>query len=188
MNDFLLRIVFNRIYTLINEIKIDFKQNKVLIANNRQYFIFNFFRKLKLRYQTIFNQFLNNLKHRHVFVQSFWWISINIAINNNDEIAIINHVAIVFDNNNIIIYTNENEIKNNIEISTIWTLNINDQFLFIAHTNKTFLNIVDEYTIYSRKLYDIIMTLKLIKNKDNSNKSIFIFMNNQTTIRSIRKS
>ena len=46
---------------------------------------------------------------------------------------------------------------------------------------------IDEFIIYFDEFYEIIMTLKMIKEKNNINRLIYIFINNQIIIRSLRR-
>ena len=50
-----------------------------------------------------------------------------------------------------------------------------------------YLKTIDEFTIYFNELYKIIMILKIIKEKNNIDHSIYIFIDNQVIIRSLHR-
>ena len=90
-------------------------------ATNKRYTFLNSLRKLKIKYETMCKQFLSKLKQRRVFIQFFWWFSINIRIQKKSKKK---KIIFIYDNltndfNNITIFIDENDIKENIEISIV---------------------------------------------------------------------
>ena len=179
----------NRTYENIRRIRKDFKLNVIQIqVKKRAYNQLSPLRKLKFRYQTIYNQSLTKIEQRCAHVSSSWWISIDILIHKCDERTMTSHDAIVSNERNITIYTNDNELNEHINSSTIWIVIMNLQWTsLIAQIKKTYLRTTDEFTVYFDELYEIIMVLKMIKEKDNIDRSIYIFIDNQTIIRSSRR-
>ena len=96
------------------------------------------------------------------------------------------HDHILNDSNNITIYIDDSDINNTIEIATIWTIKIkNEKLTRVSIYNKaTLIDAMYEYTIYFEKLYDILMIFELVKTNEylNDDKSIHIFVDNQTAL------
>ena len=122
-------------------------------------------------------------------MQFSWWLFIVIHIENDEkkkEKVIEIHDHILNDSNNITIYIDGSGINNTIEIATIWTIKIeNEKLTRVSIYNKTTLiDAMYEYTVYFEKLYDILMILELVKTNEylNDDKSIHIFVDNQTTL------
>ena len=122
-------------------------------------------------------------------MQFSWWLFIVIHIENDEkkkEKVIETHDHILNDSNNITIYIDDSDINNTIEIATVWTIKIENEKLtrVSVYSKATLINAMYEYTVYFEKLYDILMTFELIKTNEylNDDKSIHIFVDNQTTL------
>ena len=59
--------------------------------------------------------------------------------------------------------------------------------LLIVQIKKAYLKTIDEFIVYFGELYEIIMILKMIKEEDNIDRLIYIFIDNQAIIRSSRR-
>ena len=128
------------------------------------------------------------MKHWCVYVFFSWWIFLKTMIIINKKKVIVNHDVIVFDFNNIIIYINDSNIDDKIDFAIIWIITMNlSWILLILHIKKAYLKSTNDFMMYSNELYEIIMTLKMIK-KNDINRSIHIFVNNQTTIYLFKRS
>ena len=96
------------------------------------------------------------------------------------------HDHILNDSNNITIYIDDSDIDNTIEIATIWTIEIKNEKLtrVSIYSKTTLIDAMYKYTIYFKKLYDILMIFELVKTNEylNDDKSIHIFVDNQTTL------
>ena len=182
--------MINRIYDDILRIKSNiFSTNLNINERNSRFVQLNFFKKLEIKYQVICAQFLFRLEKRCAYVQFSWWLFIVIHIENEKKkkekvTTIYDHI--LSDSNNITIYIDDNDIINTIEISTIWTIKIEEKELtrVSIYSKTTFINSMHEYTIYFKKLYNIFMIFELIKSNEymNDNESIHIFVDNQITL------
>ena len=106
----------------------------------------------------------------------------------NKKKIVVNHDVIVFDFNNIILYTNDNDIENEINVFIMWTTIMKLKWIFlILQINQVHLKSMCEFTIYSKKLYKIFMILKMMKQKNDINWSIYIFIDNQVAIYSFQR-
>ena len=118
----MLRIVSNKAYEKIKIIR-NRSRLKVDKLNFKKYEfnLLSFFRKLKTQHQILYDQSLDKLKHRHVYVSSLWWISLKKIIIIDKQEIVVNHDVIVFDFNNITLYTNDSDIENEINVFVVWT-------------------------------------------------------------------
>ena len=77
------------------------------------------------------------------------------------------------------IYTNENDINDKINVTTIFTIT---KLL----TLRSYLKFNTLFTIYSKKFYDIILTMCMhMKLKQNTTKKLIIYIDNQTIIKTM---
>lgn len=114
-----------------------------------------------------------------------WWKSLSIIIVETIDEIIRNHDVILNKKIYLNIYIDENEINDIIKTSTVIFFSfVTNEFFMITNKLQTHLNFFIEFTIYSKKLIDFNLTLKIVENHFHT--SIIIFTNNQTVIQIIK--
>ena len=89
---------------------------------------------------------------------------------------------------NIIIFIDDNDIKKQMKITTIWIIKLkNNEIKIFVYTRKIHIDFLHEYIVYFEKFYDIVMILKSIRNENDNDKLIHIFVNNQTIFQLVYK-
>ena len=120
----------------------------------------------------------HDMKKITLFVASSWWISSIARIMKNKK-KIEKYHKTQFTTNSInYIYINESDINDKVDSTTISSKTN-------STTTKTYLKLITSYTIYSAKLYDIVLTMsiKLHSFSKSTKKSKFVIcIDNQTTI------
>ena len=125
-----------------------------------------------------------NMKRIILFATSSWWTSSRIRIMKNKKKIEKNHKKQLDTNAINYIYIDESDINDKIEIATISSKTN-------SITSKTYLRLITSYTIYSTKLYEIILitNMKLYSFIEKTKKSkLVICIDNQTIIQAIHNS
>jgi hypothetical protein len=105
---------------------------------------------MKTRYVVVFNKDLAQLKLRVFFSCVFWWIFLTIIITINDETIMTTHDQIVTQKFHLIIYTNENDINDEIDVSTIILFFSNDNNSLMMCQNDDSETIKKKKSIFSK--------------------------------------
>jgi hypothetical protein len=116
----------------------------------------------------------------------FWWKSSIIIIVSFSKIAIVIHDQIMKECNHLIIFTNDIDINNQIEASTMTiifsTLNM---FSIMMNKKQAYLKSIIEITIYIEEIMRLDLALNIIENHFKD-RLIVIFTNCQVAIRVIQ--
>ena len=123
---------------------------------------------------------IKKLKQITLYVAFSWWISFIINIISNKNMIEKTHKTLIENNTkDLFIYTNDNDINDKIETTTMSS----------NYTIKRYLKSLTFFTIYSRKLYDIILAIKIIIYRIQSiKKRLIICIDNQVSIQTIQLS
>jgi hypothetical protein len=187
--DALLRLIISSTYFFIKSLRV--LLNRFLALNQTQhqcmlYALLSFLQKLKIKYAAIFNKNLDKFELRIFFFVIFWWKLSIIIIVSFSKIAIIVHDQIMKKCSHLIIFTNDIDINNQIEASTMTIIfSTSSMFSIMMNKKQVYLKSIIEITIYFEKIMKLDFVLNVIENHFR-NRFIVIFTNCQIAIRVIQ--
>jgi ribonuclease HI len=165
--------------------------NRFLVLNQTQhqrmlYAQLSSLQKLKTRYVAVFNRDLDRFELRIFFFVISWWKFSIIIIVNSAKITIITHDQIMKKCNHLIIFTNEIDINNQIEASTVTIIFSTSSIIFIMMNKKQiYLRSLSKITVYFEEIMRLDLALNVAENHFK-NELIVIFTNCQIVIRVIQ--
>jgi hypothetical protein len=187
--DALLRLIISSTFFFIKSLRVLFNRFLVLNQTQHQRMIYaqlSSLQKLKTRYVAVFNRDLDRFELRVFFFVISWWKSSIIIIVNSAKITIITHDQIMKKCTHLIIFTNEIDINNQIEESTVTIIFSTSSMIFIMMNKKQiYLRSFSKITVYFEEIMKFDLALNVTKNHLRD-RLIVIFTNCQIVIRVIQ--
>ncbi len=142
--------------------------------------------KLNIKYVAVFNKNLDRFEFQVFFFVILWWKSSIIIIANSSKIAIITHDQIMKKCNHLIIFTNETNINNRIDASTMTIVfSMSIMISIMMNKKQIYLKSFTKIIIYFEKIVKLNLVLNITKNHFK-NRFIVIFTNCQIAIQVIQ--
>ncbi len=163
-------MIFSLIHTLVLKVRLNMKSD--------QYWEYSSLNKLMKQYEWLMKKKLYEIETQTVFMMFSWWKSFITIIKQDTNSITVKHNYILRHRNVLIIYTDDSSINSKIETSVI--------SLFVSEKKTAYFKKKNVYTVYFVKLYEIKITLKIIK-KHQNNWTLIIFTDSQIIIRSMLK-
>ena len=144
----------------------------------------NSLKKLINRFERRTNIKTHDMKKITFFVASSWWVSSTARIMKNKKKVEKYHKTQLTTNSINYIYIDENDINDKINSATISSKTN-------SITTRAYLKLTTSYTIYSAKLYDIVLTMNMRLHsfsKSTRKSKLVICIDNQTAIQTMHDS
>ena len=147
-----------------------------------------FYTKTRNHYSTIFQRNFNNLELKIFFFVSFWKCLSQIIIVASAKKTMTNHNIIKTRDSSLFIYTNESEIDDKINVSTMtFFISLVSQVFIMTNWKLIYLDFLTKFTVYFEKSINLNLIVTIMKIHSKST-IMNIFTNNQAIIRILKSS